>query len=123
MLNKIKIGTKAMITDTYTGKTARHLSAYRSTNPILAICYHERMTRELALSYGVFPIYQAEKANTQEYFLSGLQKFIKDGVLQPEDYVSYLSGSFGEGFGTSFLEVNRVEHILKARGKYLLPNF
>ncbi|MDD5185633.1 MAG: pyruvate kinase, partial [Paludibacter sp.] len=60
----IKLGTKAIITDTYSGKTARHLAAYRGSSPILAICYHERSTRELALSYGVFPMFQTEKGNT-----------------------------------------------------------
>lgn len=118
-----QIGTKAIITDTYSGKTARHLSAYRGTNPILAICYYERMTRELALSYGVFPMYQAEMKDTQEYFIRGLQELIKKGWLQTDDYVSYLSGSFGEGFGTSFLEVNSVDKIFASREKYLLPNF
>ena len=118
-----KIGTKAIITDTYSGRTARHLSAYRGTNPILAICYHERSTRELALSYGVFPMFQKEIGNTQQYFITGLNEFIKKGLLQPDDYVSYLSGSFGEGFGTTFLEVNRVDKILESRGNYLLPNF
>jgi len=119
----IKLGTKAMITDTYTGKTALNLSAYRSTNPILALCYHERSTRQLALSYGVFPIYQEEKGNTQKYFIAGLQEFIRLGMLKPEDYVSYLSGSFGSGFGTSFLEINQVNKIFESREKYLLPNF
>ena len=118
-----KIGTKAIITDTYSGKTARHLAAYRGTNPILAICYHERSTRELALSYGVFPMFQTIKGNTQQYFIRGLQELIKKGLLEPDDYVSYLSGSFGEGFGTTFLEVNRVDKILESRDKYLLPNF
>ena len=119
----IKLGTKAIITDTYSGKTALNLSAYRSTNPILALCYHERSIRQLALSYGVFPIYQEEKGNTQKYFIAGLQEFIKQGMLQPEDFVSYLSGSFGSGFGTSFLEVNRVDKVFESRHKYLLPNF
>jgi pyruvate kinase len=118
-----KIGTKAIITDTYSGKTARHLSAYRGTNPILAICYHDRSTRELALSYGVFPMYQKVKGNTQQYFITGLLELLKQGLIQPEDQVSYLSGSFGEGFGTTFLEVNQVKKILESREKYLLPNF
>jgi len=119
----VKLGTKAIITDTYSGRTARHLAAYRGTNPILAICYHERSTRELALSYGVFPMFQTDKGNTQQYFIAGLQELIKQGLINPEDYVSYLSGSFGEGFGTTFLEVNRVDKILESRDKYLLPNF
>lgn len=118
-----KIGTKAIITDTYSGRTARHLAAYRGTNPVLALCYNERSTRELALSYGVFPIYQSEKGNTQKYFIAGLLELIKTGLLSTDDYVSYLSGSFGEGFGTTFLEVNRVDKIFESRDKYLLPNF
>ncbi len=119
----VKIGTRAIITDTYSGKTARHLAAYRGTNPILAICYIERSTRELALSYGVFPMFQKGKENTQQYFITGLQQYIKMGFLNPDDYVCYLSGSFGEGFGTTFLELNRVDKILESREKYLLPNF
>lgn len=118
-----KIGTKAIITDTYSGRTARHLAAYRGTNPVLAICYHERSTRELALSYGVFPIFQENTGNTQQYFIKALQTLLKEEMVKPEDYVSYLSGSFGLGFGTTFLEVNRVDKILESREKYLLPNF
>ncbi len=118
-----QVGTKAIITDTYSGNTALHLAAYRGTNPILAICYHERSIRDLALSYGVLPVFQEEKGNTQQYFIEGLKGFIKNGVLQPHDFVCYLSGSFGEGFGTTFLEVNRVDKIFASRGKYLLPNF
>ena len=32
-----KLGTKAIITDTYSGKTALHLAAYRGTNPVLSM--------------------------------------------------------------------------------------
>jgi pyruvate kinase len=118
-----KLGTKAIITDTYSGRTARFLAAYRGTNPVLAICYHERSTRELALSYGVYPIYKEGKGNTQQYFIESLQELIAKGWIEREDSVCYLSGSFGEGFGTTFLEVNQVNKILESRDKYLLPNF
>ena len=118
-----KLGTKAIITDTYSGRTARFLAAYRGPNPVLAICYHERSTRELALSYGVYPIYKEGKGNTQQYFIESLQELIAKGWIEHEDSVCYLSGSFGEGFGTTFLEVNQVNKILESRDKYLLPNF
>jgi pyruvate kinase len=119
----IKLGTKAIITDTYSGRTARYLAAYRGTIPVLAICYHERSTRELALSYGVIPIYQQGKGNTQQYFIEALQHLLEKGWIERESLVCYLSGSFGEGFGTTFLEVNNVNKILESRDKYLLPNF
>ena len=118
-----KLGTKAIITDTYSGRTARFLAAYRGPNPVLAICYHERSTRELALSYGVYPIFKEGIGNTQQYFIESLQELIAKGWIEREDSVCYLSGSFGEGFGTTFLEVNQVNKILESRDKYLLPNF
>jgi len=118
-----KLGTKAIITDTYTGRTTRYLAAYRGFAPIWSICYHEPMVRQLALSYGVFPIYQPESENVQQYFLTALKDLIQRGFITEEDSVCYLSGSYGMGLGTTFLEVNKVSNIFKSRGKYLLPNF
>ncbi len=117
------LGTKAIITDTFSGRTALHLAAYRGTNPVLAICYNEASTRTLALSYGVFPIYKKARTNTQEYFIEALVDLIKKNIVRKSDSVCYLSGSFGEGFGTTFLEVNEVNKILESRDKYILPNF
>jgi pyruvate kinase len=37
--------------------------------------------------------------------------------------VAYLSGSFGEGGGTSFLEINRVGKILAGSEKFRPPFF
>jgi pyruvate kinase len=117
------LDTKAIITDTYSGRTARYLAAYRGAIPVYAICYHEQSTRLLALSYGVYPIFQEGKGNTQQYFIQALQDLLTKGLVEREDAVCYLSGSFGEGFGTTFLEVNQVNKILESRKQYLLPNF
>jgi len=119
-----KLGTKAIITDTYTGRTTRYLSAYRGIAPIFSICYNERLVRQLALSYGVFPMYQEDKTgNTQQYFLTALKDLVQKNSINEEDSVCYLSGSYGMGLGTTFLEVNKVSNIFKSREKYLLPNF
>ena len=119
-----KLGTKAIITDTYTGRTTRYLAAYRGEAPVFSICYNERLVRELALSYGVFPIYQKdETGNTQQYFLTALKDLVQKGWIQEDDSVCYLSGSYGMGLGTTFLEVNKVSTIFESRSKYLLPNF
>lgn len=118
-----KVGTKAVLTDSYTGKTVLNLSAFRGTNPILASCYTKRLLRELALSYGVFPVYQCQKRTTKEYFFSQLHELLNAGTIEMDDYVCYLSGSFGAGHGTSFLEINQVKKILENEEKYDLPNF
>ncbi|MCE1156438.1 MAG: pyruvate kinase, partial [Bacteroidales bacterium] len=118
-----KLGTQAILTDTYSGRTARFLAAHRGRIPVLAICYHERSTRQLSLSYGVIPIFQESKGNTQQYFIEAIQHLLKMGWVEKDSMICYLSGSFGEGYGTTFLEVNQIEKILSSREKYLLPNF
>jgi pyruvate kinase len=115
--------TKMILTDTFSGKTARYLAAYRGESPVIALCYHQRPMRELALSYGVIPIYQKETQDTRKYFYNGLKMLIDTGKITEKDTICYLSGSFGEGGGTTFLEVNQVEKILGTTKSYLLPNF
>lgn len=118
-----KLGVKAIITDSYTGRTALCVAAYRGRNPVLAICYRERTTRMLALSYGVIPVYQEEKGSNREYFFAALEMLIKKGWIKESNMVAYLTGSFGEGGGTTFLEINQVDKIFAMRDKFVLPNF
>ncbi len=117
--SKLKI--RAIITDSYSGRTARNLAAFRGKFPVLAICYKEKTMRHLALSYGVEAIYMPELANGQEYYFAALRRLLKEGRLQPTDLVGYLS-SGKEGTHTSFLEINVVEDVLKHASDYVLPN-
>lgn len=112
---------KAIITDSFSGRTARNLAAFRGKYPVLAICYKEKTMRHLALSYGVEAIFMPEKANGQAYYFAALRKLIDDGVLQPTDMVAYLSGG-KQGTHTSFLEINVVQDVLEAGMDYVLPN-
>lgn len=116
------LGTKAIITDSYTGRTARYLAAYRSSNPILAICYKESTMRELALSYGVIASHQVERADSREYLLEAMSVLLKKGKISADDLIAYLSGNFGPGCGTTFLEINQVKNILEEQKRYVLPS-
>lgn len=118
-----KMHIRAIITDSYTGRTARYVAAFRGKYPVMAICYRERTMRMLALSYGVIPIFQEEKDNARTYFFSALQMLLEDKRVKPEDMYAYLSGSFGEGGGTTFLEINKVNKVLANADNYLLPSF
>lgn len=118
-----KLHAKAIITDSYTGKTARYLAAFRGKSTVYAICYKERVTRELALSYGVWAVYQEEKKSPREYYITSLNHLINSGRITKDDMVAYLSGSFGEGGGTTFLELNNVGKVLEAGKNYTLPTF
>ena len=118
---KMNIG--AIITDSFSGYTARNLAAFRGKNPVLAICYNEKTMRHLALSYGVEAIYMPEQPNGQAYYFAALHKLLQDGVIRENEMVAYLSGG-KQGTHTSYLEINQVGDVLKyaENDEYILPN-
>ena len=118
-----KMHIRAIITDSYTGRTARYVAAFRGKYPVLAICYKERTMRLMALSYGVLPIFLEEKDNARTYFFSALQMLLESKRVKSGDMYAYLSGSFGEGGGTTFLEINKVSTVLANADDYYLPSF
>ena len=116
------LGVKGIITDSKTGLTARNLAAFRGPNPVLAICYKEKVQRWLALSYGVIPVAQHEQIGPQEQFIAALRMLRQKGYLRMEDKIAYLSGSFGKGGGTTFLEINKVSEVFNRSYEFHLPN-
>jgi pyruvate kinase len=118
-----KLQVKAIVTDSYSGRTARYLAAFRGKAPVFAICYQDRTTRELSLSYGVWAEYQENTEDSKRYLLDALNKLIKKQMINRNDMVAYLSGSFGEGGGTSFLEINNVGKILDGGNRFKPPFF
>lgn len=118
-----KLHVKAIITDSYTGRTARYLAAFRGTSTVFAICYNERVMRMLSLSYGVWAVHQPWNDSRRGYFYDALNQLINSGRITREDMVAYLSGSYGEGGGTTFLEINNVGKVLNAGNQYQLPTF
>lgn len=112
-----------IVTDSYTGTTARYISAFRGKTPVYAVCYREKTVRQLALSYGVFPIYQEIRKSTRIYLVSALKMLINRELLANDDTIIYLSSSFGVAGGTTFLEINHVDTIINNADHFLLPNF
>ncbi|WP_280766887.1 pyruvate kinase [Parabacteroides sp. PFB2-10] len=118
-----KLHVKAIITDSHSGRTARYLAAFRGAATVFAICYNPQVMRFLSLSYGVWAVHQPWNDSRRGYFFDALGQLIKSGQITRNNMVAYLSGSFGEGGGTSFLEINNVGKVLDAGGAYMLPTF
>ncbi|MCI6618441.1 MAG: pyruvate kinase [Prevotella sp.] len=117
-----KLGVKGIITDSETGRTARALSSFRGPVPVLAICYKEKTQRWLNLSYGVIPVYQKEQITGQAVFYAALRMLRQKGYVGEEDKIAYLSGSFGEGGGTTFVEINKVKDVFNKSYQFHLPD-
>ena len=107
------LGVKGIITDGDTGKTARNLAAFRGPNPVLAICYHDKLQRWLNLSYGLLPVYQQEKKSKHELFTAALRMLRQRGYIAPSDKIAYISGELGKGGVTTFLEINTVSAVFE----------
>ncbi|MDR2388542.1 MAG: pyruvate kinase [Tannerellaceae bacterium] len=121
--SSLKLHVKAIITDSHTGRTARYLAAFRGSSTVYAICYKEEVMRMLSLSYGVWAVYQPRSDSRRSYLCNALNELIHSGHITRNNRVAYLSGSFGEGGGTSFLEINTVGKMLDAAESYILPTF
>lgn len=115
-----EIGVKGIITDSATGQTARNLAAYRGPNPVLAICYNEKLQRWLNLSYGIIPVYQKKHLSAEFLFRAAVRMLRQHGYVGNDDKIAYLSGSFSHG--TSLLEINNVKDVLEARDNFHLPD-
>ena len=113
-----RLGVAGIITDSETGETARILSSFRGATPILAMCYKEKLQRWLNLSYGVIPVHQKEHLAPQFMFTAAIRMLRQKGYIDLEDKIAYLSGSFGEGGGTTFVEINKVAMALNADSNY-----
>lgn len=107
-----RLNTRAIITDTDTGKTARYLSAFRGRTPIYAQCYDKRVMRDLALNYGVFPDFMEVETSKKEFTQATLSRLINLGEIGPSDLVCVLAGNFGKKAGPSFVEVSTAQSML-----------
>lgn len=107
------LGTRAIITDTYTGRTARYVAAFRGDVPTFAVCYNPEVKRWLALSYGVFALDAAGELDEAQCVSRAIGRLIPDDLLHPTAPVAYLGGRPGEGNKTSFLEIDTLDRIIK----------
>jgi pyruvate kinase len=107
----VRIKARAILADTVRGTAIRNMAAYRGINPIIAQCYKHRTMRELALSYGVVPVFIEKKMSVDEFIHVSLKDLLKQYDLHNDDIVVVLAGNFSRGSGFSFIEVGTVEYL------------
>ncbi len=103
-----QIPVKAIILDTWTGRTGRYLAEFRPKVPIYAMCYNSFTMRELALTYDVY-CYKFEVTGTKEGFVQNSLKILTDeGKISKGDLVGFIGGSFNDEVGASYMEFKYV---------------
>ncbi len=82
----------AIITVTKSGNTARMISKYRPTCPIIGCTTDETIYRQLNMSWGIIPVMVEEKNNTDELFDHAIECAKKKRFLKANDLVVITAG-------------------------------
>lgn len=104
-----KLPVKAVIFDTWTGRTGRYLAEFRPKVPIYAMCYQDFTMRELALTFGIsgypFPL----QGSKEEMVKTAIDILVKDGKLEKGDLVGFIGGSFNDALGANYMEFKYID--------------
>lgn len=107
-----QLGVAAIITDTFTGRTVRFLAAFRGRKPVFAICYDDRVRRELAMSYGVFPFKIPIWKTTDEFKTNSLNLLVELKCIEINDLVLIIGGNFNPNTGVSFIDISNAKTLI-----------
>ncbi|MDO4319651.1 MAG: pyruvate kinase [Bacteroidales bacterium] len=109
VLSEHSVGTKAILTDSYRGVTARFIASFRGNIPTIAICFNRHVNRWLSLSYGVSAYYYSDATHAGfRHPVQAIKRLVADGMLSPLDRVAYLSGTDN---GATSLEIDSLSNL------------
>lgn len=86
----------AIVCCTRSGATARAISRFRPTVPLLAVTPSARTARQLAMAWGVQSALCEERATTDEMVWFAVEEASRAGLAKPGDIVAVLAGSPNE---------------------------
>jgi pyruvate kinase len=107
-----QLGAAAIIPFTKTGATARSVSKFRPSKPILAVTPHVDVARRLQLVWGVQPMLLLDLANVNDNFQAAINMARTSNILQEGDLVVITSGTQGVAGSTDLVKVEVVTAIL-----------
>ncbi len=107
------LGAAAILTVTKSGATARMISKYRPSCPIICCTTNPTTQRQMNLSWGVVPLMAEEKSNMDELFEHAVNRAVEAGYLSSGDLVVITAGApLGVSGTTNLLKVHLVGNIL-----------
>lgn len=109
----VRLGTKAIVADSLTGKSILALASYRGPNTIYAQVYDPRIARQLSLSYGVYADFTPLDISSNEPFQQSICRLITENRFADEDRIVVLAGSFGPNQGASYIEISTAANLKK----------
>ena len=88
----INLDAKAILTSTSSGHTARMVSKFRPSCPIVATTSNERVMRQLSLTWGVLPTLSTDGTNTDEVIANSMNAAKENNFVEENDLVVITAG-------------------------------
>ena len=103
-----RLGLKAIVCPTSSGRTARLISAHRPRVPVLAISQRLETVRRMNLLFGISSV-QAEDWTSIRKLLDDCAMLARDqGIAESGELVAITAGLPAQGVGTNLFEIHRV---------------
>jgi pyruvate kinase len=104
------VGAKAILVASSTGNAGRLTSRYRPELPIFVGVHHERVMRQMSLSWGVRPFVLPEVASNDALIEAGMRTVRMSGLVRTGDRIVVVTGAvIGKTGGTNRAEVRIIE--------------
>jgi pyruvate kinase len=103
-----RLGLKAMVVPTSSGRTARLVSAHRPNVPVLAISPRIETVRRLNLLFGVTAVLNDHETEVRGLLDGCAELAVRQGVARSGDLIAITAGLPDQELGTNLFEVHRV---------------
>ncbi len=103
------LNARAIITVSLGGQTARLISKYRPSCPIISCTMSEVVCRQMNMSWGVIPFIITEKTSTDELFSAAVEAAESHRLVQDGDLVAITAGvPLGISGTTNLMKVEKI---------------
>jgi pyruvate kinase len=104
------LNAKAILTATYSGRSARMICRFRPACPIAALTMREKVRRQLNLSWGVIPFLTGEVNSTDRIFSLSAEVALKEKLVENGDTVVITAGvPLGKSGSTNLIKAQVID--------------
>ncbi len=104
------LDAKAILAATNSGRTARMICRFRPACPVAALTMHEKVRRQLSISWGVIPFLTGEVTSTDRIFSLSAETALKEGLVKNGDTVVITAGvPLGKSGSTNLIKAQVID--------------
>ena len=103
-----RLGLKAIVVPTASGRTAKVVAAHRPQVPVLAVTHTVRTQRQLKLIFGVNPVLNDQTTEIRNLLYECADDAVRFGAAESGDLIAIVAGLSDMKLGTNLFEVHRV---------------